>query len=884
MDEKELDQRIEALANASDKARAQMEMYADVAKLMNLSGVEAKKKILELAGGVEKFNVAFKKSSVDIKKSMDDLKKSIDKGEVSAEELSDQLDNLRNEVNKTSDQSKKQALLDAKADLEAMNARNKAHAALKDSVYSLAGTIGAGVTKAFTGAATTALRGGDSFDVATSMMTAGVDLVNAANQGSANSLKSFGAATAGAGGKVGMAGRAAGIFGEVLGAASTGLSELAKAGIGFMLGQTKQLIAGFQSMSAAGAVYSGGLISMTDTALSAGMTLDQFSKAVTQNRDAFARSGLGVAEGSKRMAAAMQKGGDAARNGMFALGMGLEEQADAYATTMAIMAGPSRKLNASNEQIAAQTQEYAKNMKVLSDLTGEDTKSKQEKLRQDNDTLAFQQILDGKSATEQARINDAMMNMNADQQRAFRENMIYGSVISKDLAIAQATNRGIAEFNTKTFKAAQDGSLSAEQTARLQKDTMQSTHDAAMANKGMAMATSADAQAASAINLRATQYTATFAKSEEERAKIAAEQAAGAKGAGGVAVDLMAQQQEMSIRMQALALTHLDSFSTALEESFKAAMLAVEALGKLANAVEENPLKSLFLSLAGPILSVVAALTQFGPSIFKAFKGTGGVGSAASSYLSKIGGASTVLKGVGLGVVGAAVGTGIQYGGDKLTEAGYEKTGKAVGVAGTATKYAGYGAMIGSVVPGVGTAIGAGIGGVVGAGKGIYDQYYAGNVGSEKLGKATTTATSASGTLKGVTGDQIRSHPNFKKYLAEEESYFPGSPENYASAAERVKEDMIKAQGAKIKTSSANQLTAPKPVAGQMTQNLAAEQTKLYGAVVDPAAAAAKAKAMEKPVASANPAEQQQISLLQSILATMQKNNSISSGILQNSY
>jgi hypothetical protein len=681
-----------------------------------------------------------------------------------------------------------------------------------------------------------------------------------------------------------MAGRAAGIFGEVLGAASTGLSELAKAGIGFMLGQTKQLIAGFQSMSAAGAVYSGGLISMTDTALSAGMTLDQFSKAVTQNRDAFARSGLGVAEGSKRMAAAMQKGGDAARNGMFALGMGLEEQADAYATTMAIMAGPSRKLNASNEQIAAQTQEYAKNMKVLSDLTGEDTKSKQEKLRQDNDTLAFQQILDGKSATEQARINDAMMNMNADQQRAFRENMIYGSVISKDLAIAQATNRGIAEFNTKTFKAAQDGSLSAEQTARLQKDTMQSTHDAAMANKGMAMATSADAQAASAINLRATQYTATFAKSEEERAKIAAEQAAGAKGAGGVAVDLMAQQQEMSIRMQALALTHLDSFSTALEESFKAAMLAVEALGKLANAVEENPLKSLFLSLAGPILSVVAALTQFGPSIFKAFKGTGGVGSAASSYLSKIGGASTVLKGVGLGVVGAAVGTGIQYGGDKLTEAGYEKTGKAVGVAGTATKYAGYGAMIGSVVPGVGTAIGAGIGGVVGAGKGIYDQYYAGNVGSEKLGKATTTATSASGTLKGVTGDQIRSHPNFKKYLAEEESYFPGSPENYASAAERVKEDMIKAQGAKIKTSSANQLTAPKPVAGQMTQNLAAEQTKLYGAVVDPAAAAAKAKAMEKPVASANPAEQQQISLLQSILATMQKNNSISSGILQNSY
>ena len=66
----------------------------------------------------------------------------------------------------------------------------------------------------------------------------------------------------------------------------------------------------------------------------------------------------------------------------------------------------------------------------------------------------------------------------------------------------------------------------------------------------------------------------------------------------------------------------------------------------------------------------------------------------------------------------------VQYGGEKLKEAGYEKTGKAVGVGGTALKYAGIGGMIGSVVPGVGTAIGAGIGGALGAGKGIYDQYF----------------------------------------------------------------------------------------------------------------------------------------------------------------
>jgi len=105
----------------------------------------------------------------------------------------------------------------------------------------------------------------------------------------------------------------------------------------------------------------------------------------------------------------------------------------------------------------------------------------------------------------------------------------------------------------------------------------------------------------------------------------------------------------------------------------------------------------------------------------------GGKGKAigtGAKYLSKVGGVGKLAKGFGIGAIASLAGEGIQMGGDKLKEAGYEQTGKAVGVAGTATKYAGYGAMIGSVVPGVGTAIGAGVGGLIGAGKGVYDQYF----------------------------------------------------------------------------------------------------------------------------------------------------------------
>ena len=108
----------------------------------------------------------------------------------------------------------------------------------------------------------------------------------------------------------------------------------------------------------------------------------------------------------------------------------------------------------------------------------------------------------------------------------------------------------------------------------------------------------------------------------------------------------------------------------------------------------------------------------------------GGRGKAlgrGASYLKKIGGLGKLAKGVGIGAIAGLAGEGLQMGGDKLKEAGYEQTGKAVGVAGTATKYAGYGAMIGSVVPGVGTAIGAGVGGLIGAGKGVYDNYFSGS-------------------------------------------------------------------------------------------------------------------------------------------------------------
>lgn len=107
----------------------------------------------------------------------------------------------------------------------------------------------------------------------------------------------------------------------------------------------------------------------------------------------------------------------------------------------------------------------------------------------------------------------------------------------------------------------------------------------------------------------------------------------------------------------------------------------------------------------------------------------GSVGGKASGILGKVGNigkgllgsAGSLVKGLltGPGAATGLIGTGVDYAGDKIKEAGHKKTGSVVSALGTTAQYMGAGAAIGNIIPGVGTAIGAGLGGLYGAYKGI---------------------------------------------------------------------------------------------------------------------------------------------------------------------
>jgi hypothetical protein len=632
---------------------------------------EAAKKTLEFVNAVRYAERNMRTSSDRISASIDGLDQAFREGNLTAKDLNDELLSLRNQVNNTADQEKKRELIEKKRHLEEINLRNQVSANLKDTFFTQLGTVVGGTTKAIAGLAKSALSGSDAMEIAAQAMKSQIEIVNNSFQAGAKGVGELGQHMAGAGGKVGIAGVVLTGLSSAAGIAAGQLSELATAGIDFMMRSVKGFIRDFNSMSQAGAIYSGGMDAMIKTASDGGMTLEQFSKVVSDNKEKFARLGMSVAEGSKKLASVMQAGGKPMRDGMFALGMSMEEQGEAVATVMQRLAGPTQRLTASNAEVAAATQSYVRDLKTLQNITGEDVKSKQEKIRQENDTLAMQQKLAGMDETKRTALLAAMDSMTDSQRRALRENMIYGTVISKDIAIAQASNAGLKEANDRAYQAAMDGSLNAEKQKQIQADTREATERDAKKAVGLGMAMSEAARDAAKVVLENWDYTAKFSEQALAAAKKASDeqQKKGQEGTAGPEVDLQVQMQEFSTKLQEIAHGNLNAFATALDSTFKNIEKTVLALAKASTDVGTSlgelfsieALSALIGSLILPVGTMIMANFAKGKAIEQAgglaTRGatalvTGGQAAAAGGVVS--GGAAAA----GGGLAAAAAATG----------------------------------------------------------------------------------------------------------------------------------------------------------------------------------------------------------------------------------
>ena len=736
MDDKDLEKQLEEFTKNSEVYNHILEENIAHAKRNGTSLKDAKEATLRSIKAIDEASKMYKRSTKDIGDNLKKLEESFKNQEITAEDLEEQLGRLRNEVNRSTDQSAKQRLIAQKSYLEEQVVRKKFVDSMESAFGQQFGAVVGGLTNAITSAGKTAMGGGSGFQVAGELMTAGVDIVNKSVQAGAKGITDVGGAMMNMGGKAKFAGMGLTALGMVVGGVSGAMSELAKSGIQMMIRETQKTIETFRTVSQSGALFSDGMLGMRKAATTAGMSLEDFSKVASTNKEAFANLGLGVSGGMQKMSKSMAAGGEEMRKQLFGLGYSMEDQGNMMAGVMSTMAGPAGKLKASDAQVAAATKQYAQNLSLLSALTGEDMKNKEAAIKKENENLAFQQQLDGMSEEERLNLQESMKGMSELQRKALRERMVYGTVVSADANIAEAQSSAFKAQNEKLFALQKSGQLTVQSTIDTQAEYGPAVAEQVKAMKESARASlqvGGDLAAANNGLMQTYQLQNKMSKDGvDQTKKTLADQMANAKK--DPMVEAQESQRKFGLAMDDLVSNNMKLFGEGLTNTMDIATKAVTAFKDFVNGVTTEP------TWVEKIIAGIGALTAAIPGLITAislikaaidwFKGQsgGGVdmpdgkGGKGGPGKPGVGGkllsaGKNLIKGGGVGLLGV----GASMAGDKLKESGYQTAGTALSVTGKAGEYAGYGAMAGSFIPGVGNVVGGLIGGTIGLGMGIFD-------------------------------------------------------------------------------------------------------------------------------------------------------------------
>jgi hypothetical protein len=369
---------------------------------------------------------------------------------------------------------------------------------------------------------------------------------------------------------------------------------------------------------------------------------------------------------------------------------------------------------ATAQEIAEQTAKYAENLKLISDLTGEDAKAKAEKVRDENAELAFEAQKAKMSKDQRAQLDVAMAGMTELERKNLRERMVFGTVINRAGAIQESIVEGQREKGLRYAELLKQNNLTTQTVTDVNSQYAKRIKDSTLANAdtigkaGMALGGDLASLAKNqADSLRqSNQYNAeNVAETKKNLEKT--KQGVGSEGI----VNAQQAAQDFANKLEALATDNLDSFGTALTTTIKDITKAVEylkdesILGRLSKIdwtlVAMSALPAM---LATAVPAIIAMVGKSG--IGAAAGGAGGAVKSALGGMAK--GGIAAIGGVGLSMAGNAVGG---------------KTGAGMDVAGQALSYGGTGAMLGTAFGPLGTLIGAGVGATIGAGMGLYQNY-----------------------------------------------------------------------------------------------------------------------------------------------------------------
>lgn len=373
--------------------------------------------------------------STDVKKQTSIFSKNQANQTVSTKKSNTALDSFGKAARKTED---------TLSDLE--HAADEAGGTLLDSAKSVAGGFASAVKSISSGL--------ETGDISVK------NVISDVGESLAKGMSGLGAMVGTAFGPVGTA--VGKMIGDTAGAALTAITGAVGVAIGYMEG-LQQTVNG---LAASGVVFGEGVSKATDNILASGMTLGQFQKVVQESGESLRLLGGSVSTGAKRMSS-INKELIPFRDQFTNLGFSFEEMPGLvaeYASSLERFGGTINKM--SDADLAKNTYEYAKNLRVIADVTGMDAKAAKEKIQQAATDARLQDYYFKMQAAGVSDISLRMGNVSAELDKmdltgAFKEFLIYGQVIG-DKAVEVAQSPYIQELFAKTAASLGDPTVKIE--------------------------------------------------------------------------------------------------------------------------------------------------------------------------------------------------------------------------------------------------------------------------------------------------------------------------------------------------------------------------------------------------------------------------------------
>ena len=241
--------------------------------------------------------------------------------------------------------------------------------------------------------------GGSGFAIANATMAMQLDIANAHAQQMGNAMQMAGSAVMALptiGAKIAGAGIM--LKGQADAAASNLKTMAEKAYNQLLMTGGEQVLKAYKDLTKAGVIVAGGADQMNEALRGRGgklvISFDELNRMVQENVGTLARARMGTGEAALmmgRVAKVIRE--NKMERGLAAIGIGIEDFGGIVASTMADMRynNPSRVLNV--PELTAKSIEYAKQLALLSTLTGKSVKELKDRGKEAEGELAYQNFM-----------------------------------------------------------------------------------------------------------------------------------------------------------------------------------------------------------------------------------------------------------------------------------------------------------------------------------------------------------------------------------------------------------------------------------------------------------------------------------------------------------